>query len=308
MVYGVTMAGKPYKRPSEADLHQLLDKSSVSAVAEHLGVHRTSVRAWALKYGILDRQRPKEYTIPKGKELAELARRFTDAELARRFGCTEQTVRAHRHAIGFFRSRAKRRYSLDEDFFEKIDTEEKAYVLGFLAADGTVNVRSVWLMLHAKDEHIIRDIRKAMGSNARIFEREKVAGFPNRGPYKFIYFGSKKLVADLIKLGVTPRKSLTLQYTPVPQRLERHYLRGLFDGDGSIKKGSFTLLGTEPLVDGARSAILSHTGIELRKSHVENKLWILVGCRRSKKVLHWIYKDASIFLSRKYQMFLDHWQ
>lgn len=301
------MAGKPQKLPTKARLEALLRKHSISEASAILDCHRTTVRRWALQYGLIDPQRPYEYGIPSGRVLRQLCATKTDADLADKYGCTEQTIRTHRHASGIFRSRVRRRYTLDETFFEKINTEAKAYVLGLLAADGTVNPRSVWLMLHAKDEHILRDVRKAMGSNARIFER-RFAKRPDWGPYKFIYFGSQKIVADLAKHGVTPRKSLSLKYPKtLPQSLERHYMRGLLDGDGSVTKGTFTFLGTEALIDAMRAAIISHTGIDLRKARAD-KLWVIVGCRRSKPVLSWIYKDASIYLRRKHRVFLDNWQ
>lgn len=310
MAYGLSMSGKPYKRPTKGQLRALLAKHSISAAAAELGCNRSSVRLWGIEYGLIKLERPYSYDIPSGGTLHKLSATNTDAELAERYGCTEHTIRAHRHEAGIFRSRVRRRYTLNEGFFEKIDTEQKAYVLGFLAADGTVPTagRSVVLMLHAKDEHIIRDIRDAMGSNARIIERTMDEKFPHRGPYKYIYFGSQKLVRDLIKHGVTPRKSHTLQYSNVPKNMERHYMRGLLDGDGSVKKDSFCFLGTEALIDGLRAAIISHTGISLTKAHQENKLWRLTGCRGSKQVLSWLYKDASMFLKRKHRKFLDHWQ
>lgn len=261
---------------------------------------------WAIHYGIIERQRPYSYDLPSGSKLIQLAKKHTDAELAERFGCSESTIKVRRHEAAIFRSRARRRYTLDETFFEKIDTEQKAYVLGLLSADGTINVRSVWLMLHSKDQHILRDVRKAMGSNALIMER-RFAKRPDWGPYKFIYFGSQKLVDDLTKLGVTPRKSLTMRFPKLPKKLERHYLRGLFDGDGCVRDRSFYFLGTEDVIDGVIASILSHTNIQLTKATAD-KLWTATGCGRSKQVLAWLYKDATIFLRRKHRRFLKHWQ
>lgn len=275
-----------------------------------IGCNRSSVRLWGLEYGLLKKKRPYSYDIPSGKALRQLTARFSDAELSARFNCTEQTIRSHRHAYGIYRSRVRRRYTLDESFFETINTEQKAYILGFLAADGSIpsEGRSVVLMLQAKDAHILRDIRKAMGSNARIFERKIDPRYPNRGPYKFVYFGSQKMVGDLVKLGITPRKSLTLKYPPLPKRWERHFLRGLLDGDGSIKRSSFCFLGTEDVIDGVQAAIYSHTGLKMTKAHAENKLWRLTGGKRNSGILSWLYRDASIYLRRKQRAFVDYWQ
>jgi hypothetical protein len=309
MVYGSVMTGKPYKRPTKNDLRSLLATHSISDAAAVIGCNRSSIRLWGLEYGLIQKERPYSYDIPSGNALLQLTERYSDSELAAKFDCTEQTIRTRRHESEIYRSRVRRRYTLDESFFEKIDTEQKAYILGFLAADGTIPSagRSVVLMLQARDVHILRDIRSAMGSNARIFQREIDPKYPNRGPYKFIYFGSQKLVRDIIKHGVTPRKSHTLQYSKVPKHLERHYMRGLLDGDGSVKAKSFCFSGTEMLIDGLRAAIFSHTGMMLTKAHQENKLWRLSGGKKT-NVLSWIYRDASIYLRRKRKAFLDHWQ
>lgn len=262
-----------------------------------------------MHYGIIDRQRPYQYGLPSADELGQLSSEHTDAQLASMFGCSEVTIRSHRHSANIFRTRGRRRYSLNERFFENIDTEHKAYALGFIAADGAIpdNGRSVRIELHAKDEHILRDIRDAMGSNASIKHRPIIDGFPNRGPYKLIYFSSKKLVSDLAKQGITPRKSLTLQYRTLDPKIERHYIRGLLDGDGCVRKKSFYFCGTEHIVDGLFSSIVHHTGIHLTKSHDERHLFRLTGCKRSKSVLSWLFEDATIFLHRKRQIFVDHW-
>lgn len=303
------MVGKPQIMPTKAALRAVLAKHTVSGAAKILGCHRASIRRWGLKYGLLDRDRPYSYeSIPTGDQLRKLCVRFTDEQLADRFGCSPVTIKARRYQLGLHRSRVRRRYTLDETFFERIDTEHKAYFLGLLASDGTVSTRSVWLMLQARDVHILRDLRAAMGSNARIFERKIDPKFPNRGPYKFIYFGSHKLVADLTKLGITARKSLTLKYPKVPKHLERHFIRGLLDGDGSVKQASFCFHGTESIVDGIQLAVFSRTGKRLHKAHQQNKLWRLTGCKGSKEVLSWLYDGASVFLRRKRRAFLRYWR
>jgi hypothetical protein len=303
------MAGKSTRRPTEARLRALLANHSISEIATKLDCHGTTVRLWGLQHGLLENHGQLRYDIPSGDALRQLSVAHTDEELAGRFGCTEQTIRAHRHSSGIYRSRVRRRYSLNESFFEKIDTEEKAYTLGFMAADGNVpiNLRSVRLMLQARDVHILRDIRRVMNSDARILVIKPNSKFPHRGPYKLIYFSSQTLVADLVRHGITPRKSLTLRYPKLSRRLERHFLRGLFDGDGSIGDKSFYFLGTKDVIRGIDAAVTYHTGIRLTLSKA-GSLWKATGCMRSKRVLSWLYADASIFLRRKHRRFVDYWQ
>jgi hypothetical protein len=128
----------------------------------------------------------------------------------------------------------KRKYFYNEDFFERIDNEEKAYFLGFLFADGCVinNVEKyryqVTLKLHTKDRHILESFIVSVNGEMPIWkhgQREMVE----------IHFSGKKMVNDLINLGVTSNKTFTLQYPIIDETLERHFLRGYFDGDGCIR-------------------------------------------------------------------------
>jgi len=128
----------------------------------------------------------------------------------------------------------KRKYFYNEDFFERIDNEERAYFLGFLFADGCVinNVEKyryqVTLKLHTKDRHILESFIVSVNGEMPIWkhgQREMVE----------IHFSGKKMVNDLINLGVTSNKTFTLQYPIIDETLERHFLRGYFDGDGCIR-------------------------------------------------------------------------
>ncbi len=205
----------------------------------------------------------------------------------------------------------ERRYTLDRDFFEEIDTEHKAYALGFIAGDGAVHRsgKQVSIALQAGDKRILYDLRKAMRSNAVV--RDKIAGgFPGSRPQKSITFDSKKLVSDLARWGVGPRKSLTLRYPSIAHNLEHHFARGSFDADGHVRavpKRLFCFLGTEDFIDGLRSAVHRHTGLWLG-IYRGRGVWRLSGYGGSRAVLDWMYRDATIFLARKRRVYLDHWQ
>jgi hypothetical protein len=245
------------------------------------------------------------------KELLALYARKTDEQIGRLFGVTGRSIGDWRRHHGIQRKARKPRYLLDRDFFAVIDTQEKAYALGLIASDGWVSRsgKQASLALQVRDRHILYDLRRVMRSNARIVEKAR-GGFPGSGPRKMITFDSKKLVADLARFGVVPGKSHTLRYPRIPQHLECHFARGLFDGDGHIRalpKKAFYFLGTSDLIDGLRRAIKRHTGIALQKSDAQG-CWRLAGWGGSGDVLRWIYKDATIFLRRKHRVFVEYWQ
>lgn len=244
------------------------------------------------------------------QQLAALYLKKTDEQIGVLFSVTGRTIGEWRRQHKIATKTRVNKYTLDRDFFAVIDTEEKAYALGLLSADGCVarSGKQVTIALQERDVQILIDLRRAMGSSAVIYDKG-AGGFAGSKPRKGINFDSKKLVADLARYGVSPGKSRHLRYPKIPRRLECHYARGLLDGDGHIRaipKRLFSFLGTSALMEGLRLAIASHTGILLKKT--KN-----VGCYRisgyggSAAVIRWMYQDATIFLKRKHRVYLDHW-
>lgn len=235
----------------------------------------------------------------------------SDKQIADLYGVTARSVCDWRLHYNIPAKPRESKYSLDRDFFAVINTKEKAYVLGLLAADGSVHRsgKQVSLVLQAGDEELLVEVRRAIGSSAPIYDKAPGA-FPGSKPRRGITFDSKKLVADLARYSVGPGKSHTLQYPKLPANLEHHFARGAFDGDGHIRafpKKAFYFLGTSDFIDGLRLAIARHTGLTLRKTQAGG-CCRLSGYGNSTAVLHWMYQDATIFLGRKYRVYLDHWR
>src|SRR5260370_18347522 len=132
------------------------------------------------------------------------------------------------------RSEAHRRYAVDEAFFDVIDTEEKAYWLGFLTADGTMREKVVMLALQERDIDHLYKFRSSLRSKNPVTLKEKTL----KGKvYRWVQvsIGSTRLAPALKRLGVAERKSLTVRPCEyVPDHLLSHYWRGGFACDGSI--------------------------------------------------------------------------
>ena len=128
-----------------------------------------------------------------------------------------------------------RTYKVDENYFEEINTEEKAYWLGFIAADGNISKSSntLYISLHRRDKtHLVKFLRNTM-SNYKITDFYN----SNLSEQSRISVTSHKMKSDLVGHGIIPNKSLTL----VPpsfynDTLEKAFWRGCIDGDGSICK------------------------------------------------------------------------
>ena len=194
---------------------------------------------------------------------------------------------------------------INKNIFEVINTEEKAYWLGFLYADGYVGLTDnrVELTLQLSDVNHIEKFKTFLNSDCKI----STNSYRSRLSIK-----DEKIKKDLINLGCTPQKSLILKFPTddkVPKELIRHFIRGYFDGDGSLcvteKTRSIDVLGTYDFL----YQLCLESGIDTNKIYVSksksNKVFrIVLG---SKSDLYnfskYMYDDCNIYLDRKYEKF-----
>jgi hypothetical protein len=177
-------------------------------------------------------------------------------------------------------------YRLDETFFDVIDTEAKAYWLGFVTADGCVQAgavgtagwqrHSLYVKLKAPDAGHLEKLKAALAAE------NPVHFVPPRGKATAgaeITLSSVHLAESLIRLGVTPRKSLTVTPWDGPDHLMRHYWRGMVDGDGTIVRHPqerdqwhLRLLGTEACVEAFRLWAAAVCGTAAKK-YPKGNIW-----------------------------------
>lgn len=190
-------------------------------------------------------------------------------EIARQLGRTWRSIqhRIGRLGIGDTRER-NNPCQVRRDYFKLIDSAEKAYWLGFIAADGCVFIggrqHTLSISLQLRDRHWLERFRDIIAPGMMVRQHD--------GPRSCsLCIGSQELVHDLVALGITPRKSNTLEWPKTPEPFVMPFLCGYFDGDGSLslRKGRTTpqyiwqLLGTYPFLIKTREYIYHHTGVEL---------------------------------------------
>ena len=203
-----------------------------------------------------------------------------------------------------------RTYSLDENFFSEIDTEEKAYWLGFTMADGCISDgRTLLVRLSNRDKGHLIKFQKSLKSNYPYYHDEEtnVTGFSAH---------SKKMVSDLHKWGVVENKTFkTVFLKHESPDIIRYFIRGYFDGDGSISIGSkvgnkyanISICGSRSFLLEMQSFMINELGLNKTKLIKEKSICSLRygGRVQALKILDWLYKDATTYLDRKYQTYLE---
>jgi len=234
-----------------------------------------------------------------------------DQQIAKTFDVTSKTIYNWRKRFGiqsFIKPNSGNRlYTIDHNFFETINTQEKAYTLGFLAADGYIHKsgKLISIALKHTDQDILERIKLHLGSNAPLFQKTCISGI-SKSLLTGVNFCSRKLVSDLNSYGIIPNKCHTFEYPLIPYSMDRHFIRGFFDGDGHIGARQFILVSNKNFLKGFLKICQKHLGITFNIS-VNNGYPRISGGKSLKSFLYWIYEDHTISLSRKHKLFLKYW-
>jgi intein-encoded DNA endonuclease-like protein len=198
------------------------------------------------------------------------------------------------------------RCKVDDSFFDTIDTEAKAYWLGFITADGCVRKNKVRIGLNAKDQGHLRKFLDDIGSEVSIGISSQKNGELIMAS---VEVSSRQLYNALKTHGIFERKSFTVEpCSNVPEELQRHYWRGVLDGDGTISKSvrgkydvwTIALYGNLAMVSGFRDFIGDKVGSKATVFPKKNIFRMgYSGTNVPQRVADILYKDATVYLERK---------
>ena len=207
------------------------------------------------------------------------------------------------------------KYKYQQDIFENINTAEKAYWLGFLAADGCNYQRehnaSVILNVHEKDiEHLIK-FKQFCYTDAEIKSYVGYEGFSNQTPMCKITLNSKKISNDLIDKGVLPNKSLILQPPKISKEFYKPFILGYFDGDGSISKTSqynnysISIQGTKEILLWICKILDWEAKLEKRNNNSDTNSYYIRcgGTNKPYFILNQLYSSCETHLDRKFYIY-----
>ena len=208
------------------------------------------------------------------------------------------------------------KYHYDRTRFKQILTEEDAYWLGFITADGCI-IEGKWLQLQlaAIDyEHLVKFGRYMGLAEEEINEiiKDGYGGAYTRdNPIVNIKICSLEIIANLQDKGVTARKSGSeIPYICSTPELELAYIRGLIDGDGYIRSTQYGMgiVGSQDICSYIQQYITNYI-CDISTNHIHKHRIIykleLAGRLQTTKILQALYNNATIYLDRKYQLYLQ---
>jgi hypothetical protein len=227
---------------------------------------------------------------------------------------TEKQVRRKARYLNI----SKYNNTINKNYFENIDSQEKAYWLGFVYADGyicaTCRNGELAIELCQRDIEHLKKIDKTLNANVEIkcFENYlKIADNKHFSNTKscLIRFYSKKIVEDLHNNGIDFNKTYSNMFPKIEDKtLFLHYLRGFIDGDGCIYKSKkryyVSMVGMNyNHLKYIQDTLLLNYNIKTSIYKKTETIYSLNINGDIIKFLDLLYKDATIYLERKYQLY-----
>jgi predicted DNA-binding protein YlxM (UPF0122 family) len=317
-----------------AELYDAGERTGI--IAQKLGISNTTVRDYIKRSGRKSRPIGKplifstEYEAlvaideyQNGASLSELADKYncsitglTDA--LKKYGL-ESRGQFDKNGIAY-----NRKYSCNDNYFNKIDSGDKAYWLGFLYADGCnmEDRNSVYLNQSAPRDYILHKFKKSIKATNPInltkaaCVREIKDRMVNVQDAFRIQIISQQLSQDLAKLGCGQNKTHTLTFPTtdqVPKEFYADFIRGYFDGDGSVsahsggKELQFNFMGTKEFLTGLQKIFIrlgfSETKISPARKDAEIHMLIYAGIKNIKRFYNYIYNGSPLYLIDKKEKF-----
>lgn len=196
-------------------------------------------------------------------------------------------------------------YLLDETYFSNIDTPNKAYILGFIYADGSIRNDNLCLsvVVHNKDIDILQKIKSELKTDT------PVSKIKNKD-HSRINICNKTICDDLVRMGCKSNKTYDLKFPILDKTLVSHFIRGFMDGDGciSISKHnnnryyySLSFTGTKDLLETLKYIF----DVDNKITYYKHAYALHIGKKKDViRLLNYIYKDCELYLQRKYNKYL----
>lgn len=298
-------------------------------IGSYLGRTAESIKQKALRLGLRDELAWNEADTEYLKEhFATTLNKDLAKHFGKSVGCIEQKGRntglskhpdhvdKTRKKLGVVMQQTNRKYELDQRYFDKIDTSDKAYWYGFAWADGSVvktnNSHTFKILLATTDESHLMKFKEDIGTDCPI----TYGSYHNKDGKKFsnctVTIACVVMVNDLIGHGMIPAKSKQDCMPTLPSdEFMRDFIRGIFDGDGCVygKNKMYTkvsIVGSNSIAEWLKSYLSKRLDIggSVYKYKKRNcYAWNIGGAKQVQKFFDYIYHENCTKLDRKFLKF-----
>ncbi len=290
------------KYQSKKYLARELIRKNYTQIAKENNIDSSTVQKWMRKYNLTRKRN--SWT---NREINLLKKTYSsNADIYDLFPKRSKNSINHKAVkIGLKRKIRDGSYYIDNNFFKR-KNPNTAYVLGWFFSDGNVskNLRDASIHLSIKDKEILFCIKRLLKSEAPISEDKDSAS---------IRINNRIIVEDLVHLGCTPNKSLTLKFPDIKTSQLRHFIRGYFDGDGSIHFNKpntikITFVGTLEFIKSLQTHLYKELRLKMHQIYKNRNIYV---CRYygkdARKLCTWMYKSVEDnYLKRKKERFDEH--
>lgn len=307
--------------PNEQEFIKYYLSHEIKETASYFSRDRHTIVKYAKTIGIYQKKKP-VLTQEQEDEIKQSYYTSTSSELSEKYNVSTSKIAQVWTKAGL-KGKDPRVYHLDETFFDKIDTDEKAYWTGFIAADGCIHQYqdtrqdTISFSLKATDANHLKKFAEALKTNKPLSYGENSSS-PGHY-YASLQISSDRISNSLQAIGITPNKTYTLTMPDIPEEFIPAYLRGYFDGDGSISSKielnklhsvNVNIVGWTNNLESMQKILFKYNIpssiiLDKRKNHYTKKGFAslaLPNKQAKNDFLHLIYDNASVYLDRKYQL------
>lgn len=293
----------------EKEIILLYNENSLMRIGKIYNVSWATIRNCLIKNGVkLKNKKIYSFTSEQENQIITLYNNKINVNyIAERFNVSQSTIFNMLKKFNIKRKKNDTKYTLDEHFFDNVNTKEKAYILGLLYADGCNTGNEIELSLIEPDKDLLLKIRNSFKSNRPLRFIK-----PRKSTHQNMYslsFSSIKLCVQASRIGLVKSKTLTIKFPEfLKEKNYSSFIRGYFDGDGCIyfnknrRNLSFSFVGTKSMCESIKKIFEEkldiHCGI-YNQNNKKIKILTISGNSQVIKTMEYLYKGAAIFMKRK---------
>ena len=252
---------------------------------------------------------------------------LSSEQLSERYGMSSVAIRNYLKKKGIemrsayyaiYDDRRASPYTFNEHWLDELDCSEKFYFLGFFAADGCnfKKQNEAKIKLQKGDLELLEKFKKLLESDRPIYEVYDKPNGSRKGSYSSNFrLTSKYFCSRLEELGLPERKTYCLHFPDyIPEKYLRDYVRRIFDGDGSItinrvgkERGASDIAGHPCFLKELKTVIENTLSINIVFYQISETCAHLKINRQEdiKLFMDWMYKESSLYLERKFQIYQE---